>query len=101
MTCNAFQQTGTIFKLIREIITQNVLTNRIWKNDHPPSGHVSQQTRTIFELVQDIRTTVLTKFREDCTLTVISRVLTIKSAPLLAAMFFQTNRNHFQTHQIY
>ncbi|KAH3886546.1 hypothetical protein DPMN_010557 [Dreissena polymorpha] len=43
----------------------------------PPGGHVFQPTSIIFELVQDIiGMNLLTKFYEDQTITVASRVLT-------------------------
>ncbi|KAH3727303.1 hypothetical protein DPMN_053233 [Dreissena polymorpha] len=41
----------------------------------PPGGHVFQQTRTIFEIIHDIISTiVLTKFHEDLTINMTSRV---------------------------
>ncbi|KAH3861112.1 hypothetical protein DPMN_024040 [Dreissena polymorpha] len=44
---------------------------------HPPGGHVFQPTGIIFELVQDIiEMNLLTKFHEDWTINVASRVLT-------------------------
>ncbi|KAH3843040.1 hypothetical protein DPMN_116547 [Dreissena polymorpha] len=52
------------------------------KNAPPPGGHVFQLTQTIFKLVQDIiRMNLLTKFHEDRTINVASRVLTRKNAP--------------------
>ncbi|KAH3728015.1 hypothetical protein DPMN_053960 [Dreissena polymorpha] len=51
---------------------------------HPPGSHVFKQTRTIFELTSRIKeTNVLTKFHEDWTKNVTSRVLTSKTAPPL------------------
>ncbi|KAH3796144.1 hypothetical protein DPMN_149711 [Dreissena polymorpha] len=45
----------------------------------PHGGHVFQQTGTIFELVQDIiGTNLLTKFHEDPTINVASKVLTMQ-----------------------
>ncbi|KAH3871931.1 hypothetical protein DPMN_035146 [Dreissena polymorpha] len=47
------------------------------KMPHPTGGHVFQPTGIIFKLVQDIiRTNLLTKFHEDRTINVASRVLT-------------------------
>ncbi|KAH3728759.1 hypothetical protein DPMN_054720 [Dreissena polymorpha] len=47
------------------------------KTAPPPGSHVFRQTRTIFKLIQDIvRKNVLTKFHEDWTINVTSRVLT-------------------------
>ncbi|KAH3736204.1 hypothetical protein DPMN_042767 [Dreissena polymorpha] len=49
-----------------------------------PGGHVFQATGTIFELVPDtcfIGTNLLTKFHDDQTMNVASRVLTRKNAP--------------------
>ncbi|KAH3734122.1 hypothetical protein DPMN_040562 [Dreissena polymorpha] len=71
--------TGTIFKLVRNIIGTNCLTkfhedrtinvaSRVLKrNNGPPFGaHVFEPTGTIFELVQDIiRTNLLTTFHDD------------------------------------
>ncbi|KAH3780392.1 hypothetical protein DPMN_158206 [Dreissena polymorpha] len=71
---HVFQPTGTIFKLVQDIIGTHVLTkfhedgpknvtsrvltrfynSHIWKTSTPPGGHVFQPTGTIFELVQDI-----------------------------------------------
>ncbi|KAH3711194.1 hypothetical protein DPMN_070695 [Dreissena polymorpha] len=49
----------------------------IWKNAPPPGNHVFQSTGIIFELVQDIiRMNLQTKFHEDRTVNVASRVLT-------------------------
>ena len=47
------------------------------KTATPPGSHVFQPTETIFKLVQDtIGTHVLTKFHEDWTINVASRVFT-------------------------
>ena len=93
----ANQQIITIFKLSRAIVRTNVLikfhkdwiinvTSRVLTRFHynhtrksppPPGSHVFQQARTIFELIRDIvRTNLLTKFHEDWTINVTSRVLT-------------------------
>ncbi|KAH3821530.1 hypothetical protein DPMN_123294 [Dreissena polymorpha] len=59
-------------------VTSRVLTRfAIYKTATPPGGHVFQSTGTIFKLVQDIiGTHVLSKFHEDWTINVASRVLT-------------------------
>ncbi|KAH3840354.1 hypothetical protein DPMN_113801 [Dreissena polymorpha] len=62
---NVFQQTGTIFEL---------------KTAPPPGGHVFPPIMTIFELVRDNnkidKTHILTKFYEDWTKNVTSKVFT-------------------------
>ncbi|KAH3887017.1 hypothetical protein DPMN_011030 [Dreissena polymorpha] len=91
---HVFQPTGTIFELVQDIIRTHVLTKfhedrtinvtsrvltrfAIYKTATPPGCHVFQSTGTIFELVQDIiGTQVLSKFHEDWTINVASRVLT-------------------------
>ncbi|KAH3771522.1 hypothetical protein DPMN_172844 [Dreissena polymorpha] len=51
------------------------------KNTHPLGSHVFQPTGIISELVQDIiETNLVTKFHEDWTINVASRVLTRKNA---------------------
>ncbi|KAH3694245.1 hypothetical protein DPMN_081685 [Dreissena polymorpha] len=84
-----FQQTGTIFELIQDIIRTNVptkfhedcsitVTSRVLtrKTTPPPLGHVFQPTETIFELVPDIiGTNLLTKFKGDRIMNVASKVL--------------------------
>ncbi|KAH3790821.1 hypothetical protein DPMN_169029 [Dreissena polymorpha] len=64
----------------------------------PPAGHVFKPTGTIFVLVQDIiGTNLLTKFHEDRTINVASRLLTKKmSRPPPWCQCFSTNRNHFK-----
>ncbi|KAH3696581.1 hypothetical protein DPMN_084057 [Dreissena polymorpha] len=60
---HVFKTTGTVFKLVREIIGAHCLTK---KNAPPPGANVFQPTRTIFELAQDIiGTHLLTKFHDD------------------------------------
>ncbi|KAH3861007.1 hypothetical protein DPMN_023933 [Dreissena polymorpha] len=90
---NVFQQTGTIFVHIQDIIKTNILTkvltsfynSHIKENATPPGGHVFQPTRTILKVVQDIiGTNLLTKFHEDHSINVAglaSRVLARKNAP--------------------
>ncbi|KAH3721236.1 hypothetical protein DPMN_064155 [Dreissena polymorpha] len=52
------------------------------KNAPPLGSHVLQANVTIFKLIQDIiETNLLTKFHEDWTINVASRVLTKKNAP--------------------
>ncbi|KAH3782193.1 hypothetical protein DPMN_160105 [Dreissena polymorpha] len=85
---HVFQQTRTIFKLIRDMFHENWtinVTSRVLKrncHDHwRPllTSHVFQPTGTIFELVQHIiRTNVLTKFHENGTINLTS---TVKTAP--------------------
>ncbi|KAH3837571.1 hypothetical protein DPMN_110965 [Dreissena polymorpha] len=90
---HVFQPTGTIFELVQDIIRTNVLTK---KTAPPPGGHVFLLTGTIFKLVKDFigthvptkktatppdiqdinGTHVLTKFHEDWTINVTSKVLT-------------------------
>ncbi|KAH3841035.1 hypothetical protein DPMN_114494 [Dreissena polymorpha] len=105
-----FQPTGIIFELVQDIIGMNLLTNfhKDWtineastvknaplgshdiigtnllrkKNAPPPGGHVFQLT-IIFEVVQDIiGMNLLTKFHEDQTINVTSRM---KNAPHLGS----------------
>ncbi|KAH3829709.1 hypothetical protein DPMN_102937 [Dreissena polymorpha] len=104
---HVFQANVTIFKLIQDIIGTNLLTkfredrkinvasrvltrfyySHIWKNAPPSGGHVFQPTSIIFELVQDIiGVNLLTKFYEDWTINVASRV---KNAPPLGSHVFQ------------
>ncbi|KAH3811194.1 hypothetical protein DPMN_139600 [Dreissena polymorpha] len=96
---HVFQPTGTIFKLFLD--TSRVLTR---KNGQPPCDHVFQPTGTIFELVQYIIVTnLMTKFHDDWTINVISKVLTrfyfshIKKWSIPWGQGFLTNQNHFQT----
>ncbi|KAH3893696.1 hypothetical protein DPMN_017846 [Dreissena polymorpha] len=76
---HVFQPTGTIFELVQDIIGTQYRTINVTSRQTatPPGGHVFQSTGTIFELVQDIiGTRVLSKFHEDWTINVASRVLT-------------------------
>ncbi|KAH3750435.1 hypothetical protein DPMN_184958 [Dreissena polymorpha] len=71
-------------------VASRVLTifyySHIRKNAPAPGGHVFQPTGIIFELVQDIiRMNLLTKFHEDQTINVASRV---KNAPPLGSHAF-------------
>ncbi|KAH3858658.1 hypothetical protein DPMN_101283 [Dreissena polymorpha] len=68
---HSFQQTGTIFELIHDIITSKTAMHlrkaRSYNENCPaPGGNVFQRTGTIFELsLAIIRTNVLTQFHED------------------------------------
>ncbi|KAH3838587.1 hypothetical protein DPMN_111995 [Dreissena polymorpha] len=101
---HVFSPIWTIFELVRDINKTNVLTNfhvftrilysQIRKTAPPTGGHVFQRTRTTFELNQHIiktniltnfeldrdfiETKLLTKFHEDWTINVASRVFTNK-----------------------
>ncbi|KAH3700609.1 hypothetical protein DPMN_075586 [Dreissena polymorpha] len=94
---HVFQAKVTIFKLIKDIM----LTR---KNAPPPGGHVFQPTGIIFKLFQDIiGMNLLTKFHEDQTINVASRVLTRfyyshirKNAPPLGSHVFQANVTIFE-----
>ncbi|KAH3865985.1 hypothetical protein DPMN_029033 [Dreissena polymorpha] len=79
-------------------VASRVLTrfyySHIKKNAPPPGGHVFQPTGIIFELVQDIiGMNLLTKFHEDQTINVASRV---KNAPPLGSHVFQANVTIFE-----
>ncbi|KAH3882951.1 hypothetical protein DPMN_006898 [Dreissena polymorpha] len=64
------------------------------KNAPPLGSHVVQANVTIFELIQNIiETNLLTKFHEDWTINVASRVFTRKNAPPLGGHVFQANEN--------
>ncbi|KAH3774528.1 hypothetical protein DPMN_175910 [Dreissena polymorpha] len=89
-------------------VASRVLTrfyySHIWINAPPPGSHVFQPTVIIFELVQDIiGMNLLTKFHEDRTVNVASRVLTRfyyshirKNAPPLGSHVFQSNVTIFE-----
>ncbi|KAH3816640.1 hypothetical protein DPMN_118158 [Dreissena polymorpha] len=67
-------------------VASRVLTrfyySHIRKNAPPLDSHFFQENVTIFELIQDIiKTNRLTKFHEDWTINVASRVLTMKKCP--------------------
>ncbi|KAH3699219.1 hypothetical protein DPMN_074175 [Dreissena polymorpha] len=72
-------------------VASRVLTR---KNAPPPGGHVFQPTGIIFKLGQDIiGMNLLTKFHEDQTINVASRV---KNAPPLGSHVFQANVTIFE-----
>ncbi|KAH3712616.1 hypothetical protein DPMN_072368 [Dreissena polymorpha] len=77
------QQTGTIFKIVRDIIGENA----------PPNcGNVFQATGTMFELIQFIiNSNVMTKFHEDWTIHVTFRV---KNVPPTCALTNLRTRFH-------
>ncbi|KAH3846433.1 hypothetical protein DPMN_088734 [Dreissena polymorpha] len=67
------------------------------KNAPPPGDHVFQATGTIFELVQDIiGTNLLTKFHDDWTINMASRVLTKKNATPPWRPCFSANKTIFE-----
>ncbi|KAH3717293.1 hypothetical protein DPMN_060076 [Dreissena polymorpha] len=126
---HVFQAKATIVELIQDIIGTNhlskfhedwkinvasrVLTrfyySHIKKNAPPPGGHVFQPTDIIFKLVQDIiEMNLLTKFYEDRTINVASRVLTRfcyshirKNALPLGSHVFQANVTIFELIQYF
>ncbi|KAH3887555.1 hypothetical protein DPMN_011572, partial [Dreissena polymorpha] len=79
---HVFQQTGTIFKLIRDIMRQKSSIQR--KIPRPPDVHVFRPTGTISEL----------------TIHMALRVSTRKNSlpPSPFRKRFSINRNHFRTH---
>ncbi|KAH3865782.1 hypothetical protein DPMN_028825 [Dreissena polymorpha] len=75
--------------------TKNV-ASRV-KNTPPLGSHVFQANLTIFELIQDIiETNFLTKFHEDWTINVASRVFTRKNAPPFGSHVFLANVTIFE-----
>ncbi|KAH3813018.1 hypothetical protein DPMN_141466 [Dreissena polymorpha] len=96
---HVFSPIWTIFELVRHINNTNVLINfhgdwakivtirvltrflysHIWKTSPPAGGHALNVTSTVFKLDRDfIGTNLLTKFHEDRTINVASRVFTNK-----------------------
>ncbi|KAH3845927.1 hypothetical protein DPMN_088222 [Dreissena polymorpha] len=85
--CYGFQPSGIILKFIGNRCGQKVLKI---DNAPPPGGHVFHATGNIFQLVQDIiGKNLLTKFHDDRTRNVASRVLTRKNALLPGGNVFQ------------
>ncbi|KAH3805123.1 hypothetical protein DPMN_133420 [Dreissena polymorpha] len=85
---HVFQPTSIIFELFQDIMRignkyfTKAIYSHIRKNAPPLGSHVFQANVTIFKLIQDIiQTNLLTKFHEDWTINVASRVLTSKTAP--------------------
>ncbi|KAH3895513.1 hypothetical protein DPMN_019678 [Dreissena polymorpha] len=119
----SFSPIGTIFELVRDINKTNVLSNfHDWAKivtsrvfTRKTNRLVFQQTRTTFELNQHIIKTniltnfklrryiigthLLTKFHEDRTKNVASRVFTMKTAPPTGGHFFQQTRTTFELNQ--
>ncbi|KAH3849214.1 hypothetical protein DPMN_091610 [Dreissena polymorpha] len=120
---HVFQRTGTTFELNQHIIKTNILINFELDRDRtrnvasrvltikttpPTGGHVFQQTGPTFELNQHIiKTNILTifkldrciigtKFHEDRTRNVASRVFTRKTAPPTGGHVFQRNGTTFE-----
>ncbi|KAH3880497.1 hypothetical protein DPMN_004412 [Dreissena polymorpha] len=82
-------------------VASRVLTrfyySHIRKNAPPLGSHFFQANIIIFELIQDIiETNLLTKFHEDWTINVASRVLTRKNAPPL----FHDDRKRYVTSRV-
>ncbi|KAH3769784.1 hypothetical protein DPMN_171060 [Dreissena polymorpha] len=70
------------------------------KNAPPLGGHVFQANVTIFELIQDIiETKLLTKFHEDLTINVASRLLTRKNAQPPGGHVCQATETMFELFQ--
>ncbi|KAH3883091.1 hypothetical protein DPMN_007041 [Dreissena polymorpha] len=95
---HVFQPTSIIFELVPRYYwgeSSDQVSRRPddkWKNAPPLCSHVFQAHVTIFELIQDIiETNLLTKFHEDWTINVASRVFTGKHAPHLGSHVFQAN----------
>ncbi|KAH3773338.1 hypothetical protein DPMN_174697 [Dreissena polymorpha] len=67
--------------------------SHFYKENAPPHGsHVFQANIIIFKPIQDINeTNILTKFHEDWTINVASRVFTTKNAPPFGSHVFQAN----------
>ncbi|KAH3814238.1 hypothetical protein DPMN_142732 [Dreissena polymorpha] len=88
---HVFQPTGTIFKLIQDIIETNLLTQVFTRKNAPPHlWPCFKTTGTIFEPFQEINGTYfLTKFHYDRKINVASKVLTRKNAPLPGDHIFQ------------
>ncbi|KAH3860983.1 hypothetical protein DPMN_023909 [Dreissena polymorpha] len=71
--------------------------SHVRKKDPPPGGHVFNPTGIIFDYVQDIiGMNLLTKFHEDQTINVVSRVHIMKNAPPLGSHVFQANVTIFE-----
>ncbi|KAH3834871.1 hypothetical protein DPMN_108204 [Dreissena polymorpha] len=91
---HVFSAKVTIFELVQYIIVTNLSKLLTRKNAPHPGSHVFQPTGIIFELIQDIiGMNLLTKFHEDQTINVASRV---KNAPTLGSHVFQANVTIFE-----
>ncbi|KAH3822817.1 hypothetical protein DPMN_124608 [Dreissena polymorpha] len=114
---HVFQATGAIFELVQDIIGTNLLTkfnddrtinmahtvltmlyySFIKKNVTPLWRPCFSPTETIFELIQDIiGANRLTKFHDDRTINVASRVLIRKNAPLPGGNVFKETETIFK-----
>ncbi|KAH3735667.1 hypothetical protein DPMN_042202 [Dreissena polymorpha] len=82
-----FPPTGTIFKLIQDIIGTNHLTK--FHDDRTINVASRVLTRKNAQSPDIIRTNLLTKFHEDRKINVASRVLTRKNAPPPGGHVFQ------------
>ncbi|KAH3879742.1 hypothetical protein DPMN_003648 [Dreissena polymorpha] len=123
---HVFQPTSIIFKLVQDIIGMNLLIkfhedwtinvassvltrfyyshiiyySHIRQNAPPLGSHVFQAKVTIFELIQDIiGTNLLSKFHDDQTINVASRVLTRKNSPSPGGHVFQPTGIIFELDQ--
>ncbi|KAH3856299.1 hypothetical protein DPMN_098885 [Dreissena polymorpha] len=124
---HVFSQNWTISKIVRYINKTNVftkfqddgakiVTSRVFtrKTAPPTGGHFFQQTGITFELNQHIKTNILTnleldrgiietnlltKFHEDCTRNVASRVFTRKTAPPTGGHVFHQSGTTFELDQ--
>ncbi|KAH3726132.1 hypothetical protein DPMN_051988 [Dreissena polymorpha] len=66
---------------VASIVLTRFYYSHLWTNAPPLGSHVFQANVIIFQLIQDIiETNILTKFHEDWTINVASRVLTRKNA---------------------
>ncbi|KAH3851374.1 hypothetical protein DPMN_093854 [Dreissena polymorpha] len=81
-----FEQTRTIFLHIQDIFHEDS-SGHIRKNAPLPGDHVFQATRTSFKLVQDIGTNLLTKFNDDWTINLGSRVFLSHVFPPTGTIF--------------
>ncbi|KAH3824449.1 hypothetical protein DPMN_126285 [Dreissena polymorpha] len=89
-----FHEDWTINVAYRVLTRKNAPPLVAMKNAPPRGGHVFQPTGIIFELVQDIiGMNLLTKFHEDWTINVVSRV---KNAPPHGSHVFQANVTIFE-----
>ncbi|KAH3792797.1 hypothetical protein DPMN_146296 [Dreissena polymorpha] len=83
--------------LTRQIFMTHNGRQTIDKRKNATGGHVFQPSQTIFKLFKDIITiNLLTKFHEDRTINVASRVLTRKNAPPLGSNIFQATETIFK-----
>ncbi|KAH3703850.1 hypothetical protein DPMN_078897 [Dreissena polymorpha] len=98
---NAPPPGGHVFKTTRTIFSNLFYYSLIRKNAPPTGVHIFQPTGIIYVLMQDIiGMNLLTKFQEDPTIYVTSRVLTShiarKNVPPLGGHVFQANVTIFE-----